>query len=80
MKMKNVIVHHKMKNVNVHHYLFLLETYALASVVLIKVLIDPSKYLDHPRRFCKNQTKIKHTKASFSTSATNGPNNKFDIL
>jgi hypothetical protein len=24
-----------------------------ASVVLIKVLIDPSKYLDHPRRFCK---------------------------
>jgi hypothetical protein len=30
-KMKNVNVHHKMKNVNVHHYLFLSETYELAT-------------------------------------------------
>jgi hypothetical protein len=28
----------------------------------------------------KNKTKQKHTKASFSTSAANGPNNKFDIF
>jgi hypothetical protein len=42
------------------------------SVVLIKVLIDPSKYLDSAKKI----TKLKHTKASFSTSAVNGPKNK----
>ena len=30
-----------------------IKSFQYASVVLIKVLIDPSKYLDHPRRFCK---------------------------
>jgi hypothetical protein len=28
----------------------------------------------------KNKTKLKHTNASFSTSAANGPKNKFDIF
>jgi hypothetical protein len=28
----------------------------------------------------KNKTKLKHTKASFSTSAANGQKNKFDIF
>jgi hypothetical protein len=28
----------------------------------------------------KNKTKLKHTKASYSTSAANGPKNKFDIF
>ena len=30
-----------------------IKSFQYASVVLIKVLIDPSKYLDHPRKFCK---------------------------
>jgi hypothetical protein len=38
-------------------------------------LIDPSKYLDHRVDSAKNKTKLKHPKASFSTSAANGPKN-----